>query len=127
MSTPYGPADLVAEVREWLKARTELDALEVCGLDLAPNLKPPSIVIGPPSWTLLTVASDEAVSRFRLTVYVVVSQTDEAFTQMLEHVQRVARALDEPAGTQLVEIRPTTFPAGGVELPAYAIDIEVTT
>lgn len=129
MTTPYGPAALVAEIHEWLKARTELDALRVVGLDegLAPNLDPPSIVVGPPTMTpTVTAAGGGGAVRYRLVVYVVVAESDRAFLDLLEHAERVVRALDEPAGIAVVEWRPTTFPAGSTELPAYAIDIEVT-
>lgn len=127
MTTPYGPASLVQEIHEWLAGRTELEDLERTDLDLAPNIRPPSIVVGPPTATpQVTASGGGGAMTYRLTVYVVVAETERAYRDLLEFAERVARALDEPAGIQVTEWRPTTFPTGGTELPAYAIDIEVT-
>lgn len=127
MTTPYGPASLVDEVHEHLEGRTELSELQLTDLDLSPNLRPPSIVLGPPSMTPRTSASGGGGPvRYRMTVYVIVAETARAYRQLVDLVQLVVTALDEAAGIQIVEWTPTTFPAGGTELPAYAIDIEVT-
>lgn len=127
MTTPYGPASLIDEIHGWLKGRTELDRLQLTDLDLTANLRPPSIVVGPPTMTAETSASGGGGPvAYRLTVYVVVVESARAFRDMLDLTQLVVRALDEPAGIRVTEWRPTTFPAGATELPAYAIDIEVT-
>lgn len=127
MTTPYGPESLIDEVHTWLAGRVELADLQLTDLDLAPNLRPPSIVVGPPTATPQTSASGTGgPMRYRLSVWVVVANTDRAYRELLSYTQRVARALDEPAGLAVVQWAPTTFPTGGTELPAYAIDLEVT-
>lgn len=132
MTTPYGPAAFVDEIHTWLKGRPELDALRLADLDLAPNTDPPMIVVGPPTWTpLVTASGDGGPFRYRLTVWVVEpygpdAATDRAFRDLMDHCGLVARALDIPEGIRITEARPTSFPVGGTELPAYAIDIEVT-
>lgn len=127
MTTPYGPAGLANEVHEWLAGHASLaGVLQVADLDLAPALRPPSVVIGPPTATpQTTAAGGGGPMRYRLTVWVVVPETERAYRRLLDHTETVVRALDEPAGLRVTEWRPTTFPAGGTELPAYAIDIEV--
>jgi hypothetical protein len=127
VTTPYGPAQLVDEIHEWLRGRTELEALRLMDLDLAPKADPPMIVVGPPAMTpTVGAAGGGGPIRYRLRVYVVVAESDRAFRELLEHVDPVVRALDEPPGIAVLEWSPTTFPAGSVELPAYGIDIEVT-
>jgi len=127
VTTPSGPAAIVDEIHVHLDGHVLLAGeLEVTDLDLAPNLHPPSVVVGPPTMTPQTTAADAGPMRHRLTVYVVVAEDEGAYRALLELAQLVVRALDEPTGIRITEWRPTTFPAGGVELPAYAIDIEVT-
>ncbi len=129
MTTPYGPASLVDEVHAHLAGRTELEALRLVGLDegLAPNLDPPAIVVGPPTMApTVTAAGAGGALRYRLTVYVVEAEGERAFRDLMDHAQLVVTALDEPEGIRILEWRPTTFPAGSTELPAYAIDLEVT-
>jgi hypothetical protein len=126
VTTPYGPASLVDEIHEHLDGHVLLAGVaEVTDLDLAPNLQPPSVVVGPPTMTPLTTASAAGSMRYRLTVWVVVQEDEGAYRALLDVTQLVVRVLDQPAGIGVTEWRPTTFPAGGVELPAYAIDIEV--
>lgn len=128
MTTPYGPASLVDEIHALLEDAPLLaGVMEITDLDLAPNLNPPSVVVGPPTMTPSTTAADGGGPLlYRLTVYVVVQEDEAAYRSLLDVAQLVVRVLDEPAGIRITEWRPTSFPAGSVELPAYAIDIEVT-
>ena len=128
MTTPYGPASLVDEVHDWLTQATALQgSVRIADLDLAPNVDPPAAIVGPPIAEPRTPGSDGGGPvRYRLTVWVVVGESDRAFRDLLEHTEAVVRVLDEPAGITIVEWRPTTFPVGQTELPAYAIDLEVT-
>lgn len=127
MTSPAGPALVVDEVRDHLAGHALLaGVLEVTELDLAPNLHPPSVVVGPPTMRASTPAGTDGPVLHRLTVYVVVQEDEGAYRSLLDLTQLVVRVLDEPAGITIPEWRPTTFPSGAVELPAYAIDIEVT-
>lgn len=130
MSTP---AEIIDEVHDHLAGHHLLaGVVRVTDLDLSPSdLDPPAAVVGPPTLTPTTTASGAGggvgVARYRLTVYVVVAQTDRAFREAVDYASLVVRVLDEPGGIIIVEWRPTTFPAGSTELPAYAIDLEIIT
>ncbi len=127
MTTPTGPALIVGEIHDHLASRPYLDGIRGADLDLAPDVDPPMWVVGPPSMTpQVTAAGGGGAFLYRLVVYVVVAEGERAFGQLLEWAQLVGRALDEPPGIRIVEYRPTTFPTGSAELPAYAIDLEVT-
>jgi len=127
VTTPAGPAQVVDEIHAHLGGHPLLAGeLEVTDLDLAPNLNPPSVVVGPPTMLPKTTAADSGPMLCQLTVYVVVNESERAFREVLDVAQLVVRVLDEPAGIVVTQWRPLTFPSGSAELPAYAIDIEVT-
>lgn len=128
MTTPYGPLELVEEIRSYLTDAPALageNGLVIADLDHAPNVDPPMAVVGPPEWKYASPTGD-GVATYTLTVYVVVAQAESAFRELMTWTGRVARVLDEPPGTAVKGARPTVFSAGGTDLPAYAIDIEVT-
>lgn len=124
---PYGPLELMLEVHGWLTQSTELQGesgLQVEPLEHAPDPDPPCVVVGPPSWTYHGVVGGPA--DYSLTVYVVVDIGSDSFAQLMRWAPTVTRILDEPPGLAVKGSRPTVFPGGSTDLPAYAIDIEVT-
>jgi hypothetical protein len=124
------PWDLVDEIRTHLDDAPSLageGGLVVAKLEHAPNvsISTPGVVVGPPTWTLHTPVIG-GPAEYVLVVYVVVAVGKDSFRQLMEHTPRVMAVLDEPPGIAVKGARPTTFPGGSVDLPAYAIDIEVT-
>jgi hypothetical protein len=125
-----GPWALMEEIREHLADTPELvgeGGLVVAELEHAPNVSIalPGLVVGPPTWTLHTPVVG-GVADYTLTVWVVVAVGKDSFRQLMEYAPRVMAALDGPPGIAVKGARPTTFPGGSVDLPAYGIDIEVT-
>lgn len=118
------PSALVDEIRTWLRERPELAALRVSDLDHAHNTEPPALVVGPPSWEYDTPGADPV--NYALSVAVVVADDQRAVGRLLELTPAVATALDVPAAVVVLRARPGSFPLGGKELPAYLIDIEVS-
>lgn len=126
MTTPYGPVEVVDEILELLRGDATLaDLIRVSDLDGAPNVDPPMAIIGPPTWTYANPTGG-GLAEYTLTVYVVEAQTEGALRALLEHTALVARVLDGPDGLAVKGARPTAFPSGTEELPAYAIDLGVT-
>jgi hypothetical protein len=126
MSTPYGVVQVMDEIVAHLQGHPEIaGVLRVADLDDAPNSDPPMVAVGAPSWTYSNPAGG-GVAEYTLAVYVVEAFGERALRDLLVHTDLVARVLDEPAGLAVKGGRPTSFPAGSQELPAYAIDLGVT-
>lgn len=81
-------------------------------------------VLGPPSLLWESGAPEPTTARFL--VYVVVDATDRAIERLWELVPVVAAALDTEPDVVVIQADPGTYPAGGVELPCYQIQIEVS-
>lgn len=126
MSTPFGAVELVDEILELLRGDASLaNIIRISDLDGAPNVDPPMAIIGPPTWTYSNPTGG-GLAEYTLTVYVVEAQEEGALRNLLVHCDMVARVLDGPPGLAVKGLRPTAFPAGTEELPAYAIDLGVT-
>jgi hypothetical protein len=118
------PIEITAEVLDLLKNASALNVdLRTADLDHAPNVDPPMVVVGPPSWHYRTPGTDPV--DYALAVWVVVAETERAMTELMAYVPRVAAVLDEPSGIVVLRAEPTAFPSGSSPLPAYRIDIEV--
>lgn len=124
--SPYGIVEVVQEIRDHLAGASDItDVLRVADLDTAPNLDPPMVVVGSPSWTYSNPVGGGA-AEYTLAVYVVEADNDRAYVDLLNHTALVARVLDQPDNLAVKGGRPTAFPSGDTDLPAYAIDLGVT-
>lgn len=85
---------------------------------------PPATVLPPPALTWSYGGSDPSDASW--TVALVVGRHDRAVEQLLSLLPRVVEAVDGLDGRVVVkDARPGTYPAGGLELPAYLISIDV--
>jgi hypothetical protein len=95
--------------------------------DPGATVDPPAAILGAPAlgWRAFCPAPTSA----RFTVFVVVAANERAMEQLWDLVPVVAAAVEEQV--QEASVRdgdaaalPTTFPTGGSNLPAYAIEID---
>ncbi len=91
--------------------------------DLGHALAPPSVVVGPPALEWEGGCPGPTGARFL--VYVVVDQADRALESLWDLVPQVAAVVDEDTAGVVVRAEPGVYPAGGTDLPAYVIEVEV--
>lgn len=93
--------------------------------DPSAMVDPPGLVIGPPrlQWQTMCTGPTEAV----FTVYVVTALNDRTLERLWELVPQVADAVDNNMYDAVVlRADPGVFPAGGPDLPAYEMTIEIS-
>lgn len=81
-------------------------------------------VLGPPALVWESGCPDPTSARWVL--YVVVDATDRSLPRLWELVPVVAAALDGDPGIAVLRADPGAYLTGGVELPCYEIQIEVS-
>lgn len=86
-------------------------------------VNPPGVVLGPPSLTW--DAYHSGPTRITVPVWAVVAADDRAIAALYEHLQAVTEALEESGELVVTTARPGVHPAGGSDLPAYEITVEV--
>lgn len=88
------------------------------------TISPPSTVLGPPSLSWEGTCSDPTSARWL--VYVVVDVKERALEALWELVPLVAAALEGMTDVVVIRADPGTYLNGGVELPSYELQIEVS-
>lgn len=86
--------------------------------------RPPSLVLGPPSLQWQGACAGPTSARFL--VYVVEKVDDRALERLWDLVPTVADALDAMPDASVIRADPGAYLSGGVELPCYEIQIEVS-
>jgi hypothetical protein len=84
---------------------------------------PPATVLPPPALRRRSMSSDPTDASW--VVALVVDRGERSQEQLMELEPRVVEALYALEDVAVGESRPGTYPSGGVELPAYLIDIDV--
>jgi hypothetical protein len=92
--------------------------------DPGATVDPPGIVLGPP--TMRWESSCLAPSSARFIVYVTERADERALERLWDLVPTVAEALDQLSKAAVLQAAPGTFTSGGVDLPAYLIEVEVS-
>lgn len=87
------------------------------------QIDPPATAVGPPRLQRELMGSDPTTATFQ--VAVIVAQTEDAMVELLRLEPLVAAALDQLSNVSVGDSNPGTWPAGGVDLPAYLIDVDV--
>lgn len=93
--------------------------------DLAASIDVATAIIGPPSLTWEAFAQAPTTGFFP--VYLVLTNTDAVVDRLWELLEPITAAVDNAeleASVQRAD--PGTFNSGGVELPSYEIQIEVS-
>lgn len=111
-------------------AQSILDTLKTAGIatvthDPAKNLVVfPAFVLGTPElgWTTYSTSLPTDAT---FTAFVVVKSDGYALPALESAVSEVVAALWAVQGAVVTEAIPAVFPAGGAQLPAYALTIEV--
>jgi hypothetical protein len=85
---------------------------------------PPATVLPPPALRRGAMSAEPTEATW--VVALVVDRGERSQEQLEELEERVAEALYEVEDVVVNESRPGTYPSGGVELPAYLIDIDVS-
>ena len=87
---------------------------------------PPASVLAPPALQWQALGSDPTDATFR--VALVVARDDRTVDQLIALYGLVVDALDgiDGARVQVRSAEPGVYPAGGVELPAYLFDVDVS-
>lgn len=83
----------------------------------------PVAILGAPALTWDGVCLDPTEARFM--VHVTVEANERALERLWELVPVVAEALDQVVDASVRRADPGTYPTGGSELPAYAIQVDV--
>lgn len=110
-------------------AETLLTALRgVAGVrvydDSGANVDPDAVVLGPPTLEWAGVCPGPTSARW--TVYVVVKASDRALQRLWDLVPAVADAVDAVPDAAVIRADPGVFSAGGVDLPCYQIQVDVS-
>lgn len=113
--------DAVEQLREALRT--------VPKLKVSPNLgevlDPPCAVVGPPRLTPEAYGPELSTARF--VIGLVVAADDRALPRLFALLPPVTTALHEHSGAVVISADPGTWPAGGgLELPAYLIEVEMS-
>jgi hypothetical protein len=87
-------------------------------------IDPPGLVLGPPA--LLFEGPCPEPTSARWLVYVVVPADERALETLWALVPVVAEAIDALPGAAVIRADPGTFLSGGVDLPCYEIQIDVS-
>jgi len=85
------------------------------------TLAPPATGVGPPRLSRGAYDADPTEATFQ--VAVVVARTERAMDELLRLEPLVVSALYELTGAAVGDSTPGTWPSGGVDLPAYLIDV----
>ncbi len=86
---------------------------------------PPASVLAPPALQWNALGPDPTEATFR--VALVVARDDRTVDQLIALYPLVVEALDGlDARVQVRSAEPGVYPAGGVELPAYLFDVDVS-
>lgn len=87
-------------------------------------LSPPAVVVGPPTLAFETY-QPEATSA-TVPVAVVVASHERALEHLLDLVPLVAQAIHDHTDAVVTAASPSSWPAGGSDLPAYILEAEVS-
>lgn len=91
--------------------------------DLSARIDPPAVVLGPPALTWDTVCREPSEATF--IVFIVVAADERAIERLWTLNENVADAIDRDARDAAVRrTDPATYSTGGVELPAYAMQVD---
>lgn len=93
--------------------------------DTAANVELPAAVIGPPLLTWEGVCTGPPSSA-RFLVYVIVPLDEWAMDRLWELVPMVGKAIESQTDAVAVTALPGVYNAGGVDLPAYELTVEVS-
>lgn len=86
---------------------------------------PPCTIVGPPRLVFESIS--HTPTEAELPIYVVVANTDRAFSALYELLPRVTELLDGVEDVVIDDANPTTFPgAAAAPLPAYVLDVKFT-
>ena len=86
---------------------------------------PPAAVVAPPALQWNALGPDPTEATFR--VALVVARDDRTVDQLIALYPLVVEALDGlDSRVQVRSAEPGAYPAGGVELPAYLFDVDVS-
>jgi hypothetical protein len=111
--------DVLDELMAALKAVPGVRAYE----DPGASVDPPATVLGPPTFTWDGYRPEPTSATFNLAL---VSQADDrALRRLLVHLPDVRAAVESLPSAVVRTATPGTLAAGGSELPAYLIQIEV--
>lgn len=91
--------------------------------DPGANTDPPAVVVGPPVLAWEAQCLDPSSARF--TVYLMVPADERAMERLWDLVPQLADQFDRLADAAVTGAVPFIFNAAGVDLPAYAITVEV--
>lgn len=91
--------------------------------DPGATLHPPTLVLGPPSLIWETGCAEPTSARF--IVFAVVDSNEYAVERLWVFVAETAGAIDTHTDAVVVRADPSAYPNGGVELPAYELQVEV--
>lgn len=91
--------------------------------DAGANVDPPAVILGAPALTWEGVCLEPTEARFM--VHVVVKANERALETLWELIPLVSEALDGVSDASVRRADPGTYPSGGSELPAYAIQVDV--
>lgn len=92
--------------------------------DLGATVNPPASILGPPSFMWETGVPFPTSARFL--VYVIVAFGPRAVEQLVELVPIVAVAIEGLTDAVMIRADPGVYPSGGVDLPAYELQVEVS-
>lgn len=95
--------------------------------DPGQRVDPPALILGPPGlgWSGYC---GPAPTTARFSVWIVVPADGHALERLWELVPQVAAKVEELVDATLADVeraaQPATFPSGGVELPAYEVQVD---
>lgn len=118
----------MTSLAEWPKLLT--DAAKVVPrvrsyLDPTADVEPPGVIIGPPAIEFDGYSGEPTAATFP--VYAFVAWDEFAVARLIDLGPRVAAAITENLDDAVVtRAEPTVFNAGGTDLPAYQITVEVS-
>lgn len=87
------------------------------------RLDPPGALVAPPTLSWGSYAVDPTDATF--VVPVVVAQTERALSELLVWTPLVVAAISEVENAAVRTAEPGTWAAGGADLPAYLVTVEV--
>lgn len=105
------------------KALRAMDGLRVS--EPGDTVDPPGVVLMPPELVWETGRPEPTSAR--LLAIVVMPRDERSLERLLDAAPRVAEAIDQAPGVDAVVERadPGSYEAGGPELPAYVLTVEV--
>ena len=116
-------ADVVADTAERLAAALRtVQGIRVY-TDPGASVDPPGAVVAPPTLTWTAYCLTPTGAMFR--VYLCAKASERAVDSLYRFLEPVALAVDEHAGGVVTRAEPGLFSAGGIELPAYVVTVEM--